>query len=168
MTPRIRALLPFALLLCLCGCKSAGDLLYQPKPEDPNDGYNSLPQAGVNTVMDWGPDQGTLLKEFTDLKREKAGSQKLLDDKIAENLTLQGQLGAEREARQKEQGLRLQADALVDSLQKRSRELEATILSLRIEKAKLEQTNLLAEIAKLQRNLEDVGTATEATGPGDR
>jgi hypothetical protein len=157
--------LPFALLFCLYSCQSASELLYQPKPEDPNDGISSLPQAGVNTVMDWGPGQGLLLKDYTDLKIEKAHSQKLLDEKVAENLTLQAQLSAEKESKQKELNLRLQSEALVESLQKSKRELEARILSLAIEKAKLEQTNLLAEIARLQRSLEDVGTATEAAAP---
>lgn len=160
-------LLPFVLLL-LCGCQSATELLYKPKPEDPNDGYNSLPQAGVNTVMDWGPDQELLLKDYANLKEQQAQRQKQVDDLLAETRKLEGELGGEKESLQKETSLRRQAEAQVENLQKQKRELEARILSLSIEKAKLEQTTLLAEIARLQRSVEDVATPTEAAAPGGK
>lgn len=159
---------PFAILLLLAACQTPADLLYQPAPDDPNDGYNSLPQAGVNTVMDWGPDQGSLLKEFSNLKTREAELQRRYTELLAAHNHLQGQLANANQSVQKEQSLRQQAEALVGELQKQRRELEAKVLSLCIEKAKLEQSGLVAEIDRLQRSLDQVPTPTEAAAPGGR
>ena len=53
----------------------------------------------------------------------------------------------------------------VGSLQQKRRELEARILSLGIEKAKLEQSALLAKIAEMQRTLETVPGASGLDTP---
>jgi hypothetical protein len=132
----------FALLFLLLpiGCSTATDLLYEPAATDPLDGYKgSLANGGVNTEMDWGPKQNLLLSQFKTL---------------AENQNLKAQLANDSSALQKERALRAQAEAETELLRQRRRELEARILSLSIEKAKLEQQNLLGKIEALQRQIE--------------
>lgn len=166
-------LLPCSLaLLLLCGCRSPSDLIFEPKATDPLDGYEgSLAEAGINTEMDWGPKQNLLLSEFRTLKETHARLEKRLEQLMAENQNLKNQLGSEGSALQKEKALRAQAEAETEQLRQKRRELEARILSLSIEKAKLEQQNLLAKIDALQQSMDQAHTETveaAATPPGNR
>jgi septal ring factor EnvC (AmiA/AmiB activator) len=167
MIPRIHGIAAAVTLLLLAACTGANQLLYQPKPDDPNDGYaGSLAQAGVNTEMDFGPKQDLLLSRFMSLQEEHARLQKDFEKQRAEAAGLTGQLRSNNESLAKETAGRKQAEAQVQSLQKKGRELEARILSLSIEKSKLEQSVLLAKIADLQRSLEDSGAnPVEAAAP---
>jgi hypothetical protein len=156
-SPSFSAVLPIALLLLalLTGCRTATDLVYEPKPDDPLDGYaGSLAQAGINTEMDWGPKQNLLLSEFKTLKEQHTSLERRLDDLLAENQNLKTQLNNEGVSLQKEKALRVQAEAETDLLRQRVREREARILSLSIEKAKLEQQTLLGKIDALRLALE--------------
>jgi chromosome segregation ATPase len=161
---------PIALALCLCACQNAAELLYEPKPEDPLDGYEgSLAQAGINTEMDWGPKQNLLLSEFKTLKEEHARLQKRLDQILAENQNLKAQVKGESDSLQKEKTLRTQAEAETELLRQRRRDLEARILSLSIEKAKLEQQGLYAKIELLKQTLDQAAPDSieaAATPPG--
>ncbi len=151
--------LPLLLLLPFVACK-APSLLFEPRADDPNDGYKGhLAEAGVNTDMDWGPKQEYLLSGFTALKEEHAKLQKSYDALLAENQTMMARLGNEGDTLKHERSLRTQAEAEAETLRQKRRELEARILSLSIEKAKLEQTALLSKIADLQRTLEGVAPA---------
>ncbi|MBL8748113.1 MAG: hypothetical protein JNK78_03065 [Planctomycetes bacterium] len=165
-------LAPLALLAMLAGCRSAADLIFEPAPTDPLDGYSgSLAQAGINTEMDWGPKQNLLLSEFKNLKETHAKLEKRVDQLLAENQNLRNQLGNEGSALQKERAARAQAEAETEQLRQRRRDLEARILGLSIEKAKLEQQNLLAKIDALQQTMDSSPTeAVEAaaTPPGSR
>ena len=71
-----------------------------------------------------------------------------------ENANLKQRLQGEGDSLTRERALRAQAEAEVASLQGKRRDLEARVLSLGIEKAKLEQAALLSKIADLQRALE--------------
>jgi chromosome segregation ATPase len=147
----------FALLFLLLpiGCSTATDLLYEPASTDPLDGYKgSLANGGVNTEMDWGPKQNLLLSQFKTLNELKIKLENELSQKDAENQNLKAQLANDSSALQKERALRAQAEAETELLRQRRRELEARILSLSIEKAKLEQQNLLGKIEALQRQIE--------------
>ncbi len=159
-------------LVLLAGCQSASELIFEPKATDPLDGYaGSLAQAGINTEMDWGPKQNLLLSEFKALKENHARLEKRVDQLLAENQNLKNQLGSEGTSLQRERAARAQAEAETEQLRQRRRELEARILSLSIEKAKLEQQNLLAKIDALQATMEQAPTeAVEAaaTPPGNR
>ena len=170
--PRARSRLLVPLLLLLTGCQTASDLIFEPKATDPLDGYEgSLAQAGINTEMDWGPKQNLLLSEFKTLKETHAQLEKRLDHVIAENQNLKNQLNNEGSSLQKERALRAQAEAETELLRQRRRELEARILSLSIEKAKLEQQNLLTKIDALRRSMEQAAPETveaAATPPGNR
>jgi len=159
-------------LLALPSCQSAADLLYGPKPDDPLDGYaGSLAQAGINTEMDWGPKQNLLLSEFKRIKEEHTRVEKRLEQVLAENQNLKVQLNNEGQSLQREKTTRTQAEAQLELKQQKLREQEATILSLRIEKAKLEQSNLLAKIDLLKQAMDQVApTSVEAAAmpPGNR
>jgi hypothetical protein len=139
---------------------------------DPLDGYEgSLAQAGINTEMDWGPKQNLLLSEYKTLKETHVRLQQRLDQVLAENQNLKGQLGNESSMLQKEKALRAQAEAETGLLRERRRELEARILSLSIEKAKLEQKSLLAKIDELEREMHDAqadAVEAAATPPANR
>jgi len=160
------------VLLGLGSCQSAADLIYEPKPTDPLDGYaGSLAQAGINTEMDWGPKQNLLLSEFKTLNEEHARLAKRLDQILAENQNLKTQLNNEGSSLQREKASRVQAEAQLELKAQKLREQEATILSLRIEKAKLEQMNLLARIDVLKQTLDQTAPTNveaAATPPVNR
>jgi chromosome segregation ATPase len=172
MFPQPMRCLSFAVLLGLCACQGAGNLLYEPKPTDPLDGYEgSLAQAGINTSMDWGPKQNLLLSEFKTLKEEHSRLEKRLEQVLGENQNLKTQLNNESGSLQREKTVRAQAEAQLELRQQKLREQEATILSLRIEKAKLEQQNLLARIDLLKQTMEQnppSNVEAAATPPGNR
>ncbi len=170
-----RARVPVGLCLTLtllAACQSASELIYEPKASDPLDGYEgSLAQAGINTEMDWGPKQNLLLSEFKTLKETHVRLEKRLEQVLAENQNLKNNLQNEGSSLQQEKALRAQAEAETELLRQRRRDLEARILSLSIEKAKLEQLNLLAKIDNLRRSLEPATTGTTeaaAPPPGNR
>lgn len=164
--------LPIVALLALGSCQGAASLLYEPKPNDPLDGYaGSLAQAGINTEMDWGPKQNLLLSEFKTLKEEHTRLEKRLEQIVAENQNLKNQVNNDGKSLQAEKTARMQTEAQLEQKQQKLRENEATILSLRIEKAKLEQQNLLAKIDVLKATMDQsVPTNVEAaaTPPGNR
>lgn len=164
---RVPSRLCLALCLLLAGCQSASELIFEPKASDPLDGYEgSLAQAGINTEMDWGPKQNLLLSEFKALKETHVRLEKRLEQALAENQNLKNNLQNEGSALAQEKARRAQAEAETELLRQRRRELEARILSLSIEKAKLEQLNLLAKIEGLRRSLEPATTGTaEAAAP---
>lgn len=164
------ALLAPFVLMPIAGCRSASDLLYEPAATDPLDGYKgSLAEAGINTEMDWGPKQTLLLSEFKALKEAHTQLLRRADQLVAENQNLKTQLGTEGTSLQKEKALRAQAEAETETLRQRRRELEARILSLSIEKAKLEQAGLQARIETLRNTLEQAApTPAEAAAPPPR
>ena len=162
-----RSFVVLLLLLTLGGCRAAANLLYEPRADDPLDGYKgSLAEAGINTEMDWGPQQSLLLSEFKTLKESYVQIERRLEDLLAENQNLKSQLSGESGHLQKEKALRAQAEAETELLRQRKREYEARILSLSIEKAKLEQSSLLAKIDALSASLEQSqGSAVDAAAP---
>lgn len=157
-----------ALCALLAGCKTTAGLFEEPKPTDPNDGYEGiLPTAGIDTTMDWGPKQTYLLRDFADLKDNFAKLQRSYDDLTIEKQNLQTQLANGNSAFEREKAQRLQAEAEVGLLRERRRELEARILGLSLEKAQLEQSTLLAKIEALQATIDaNTGTAVEASATG--
>ena len=116
----------------------------------------SFAEAGINTEMDFGPKQSRLLDEHIRLKNDFSALQRRYDDAIVEKQNLLGQLTGEKSTLEREKALRAEAEAEAEMLRGRRRELEAKILSLSIEKAKLEQSALLAKIDALNASLSDV------------
>jgi len=155
VTPRRRCAVPAALLIAFAACK-APDIVYEPRPDDVIDGRRSALEAGVNTEMDYGPKQSLLLKSYQEAQNNVARLQKELDELRRGKQATETRLSDEGAAFAKEKALRVQAEAEAESLRGKRRELEARILSLGIEKAKLEQQALQSRIAVLQRDLEDM------------
>ncbi|MCC7065774.1 MAG: hypothetical protein IT456_23405 [Planctomycetes bacterium] len=162
----------FLLLLCLLllvSCKSAAELLYPPKATDPLDGYNSLSQAGINTEMDWGPKEERLLSQYKTLKGVEAELRTELEKTKAERDNLKRQLNNDGLSLEQEKRRRAEIEAQFELKNQKLREQETTILTLRIEKAKLEQANLLAKIDALKQSMPDSSAnpvEASATPPG--
>jgi hypothetical protein len=163
----LRILWPLLTVLA-AACGSTDGLLKEPKPTDPNDGYEGiLPKAGIDTTMDWGQKQTYLLADFEKLQNEHAKLQRSYEDLLIEKQNLLDQIAKGGSSFERERALRAQAEAETELLRGRRRELEARILSLSLEKAKLEQDTLLAKIEALQASLaanSGVG-AMEAAAP---
>ena len=141
-------------LLALVSCETATNLVFEPEPNDPLDGYEgSLAQAGINTDMDWGPKQSLLLSKYKTLLETYSQLKKDHEETLAINQNLQSQLHGEQSSLTKEKSMRAQAEAETERLRQRNRDHEAKILSLSIEKAKLEQTQLRTLIASLQETV---------------
>ncbi|MFN6145761.1 MAG: hypothetical protein ACK5AL_05345 [Planctomycetota bacterium] len=135
-------------LFAACATHSGG--LLEPKATDPLDGYKgSYAEAGVNTEVDWGPKQNLLLTEYTSLKEAHQKLQRRVEQLVAENANLTTRIGNEATSLEREKSLRAQAEAETELLRNRRRELEARILNLSIEKARLEQAELKARIDAL-------------------
>lgn len=163
--PATAGLIAMLLLLPIGACSSVPDLIFEPAPTDPNDGYEgSLTQAGVNTEMDWGPKQNLLLSEYKTLREEHARLERRLESVLAENQNLKTRLNDEQQAYKEEQALRAQIEAQLELKRQKLGEQEATILSLRIEKAKAEQAALLAKIDVLRGTMDQIApTNVEAS-----
>ncbi|MCA8951830.1 MAG: hypothetical protein KDE27_20135 [Planctomycetes bacterium] len=154
-----RAFVALSATVLLTGCTALHNP-FEPAPTDPNDGYEgSLAQAGVNTEMDWGPKQELLLSEYKTLREEHQQIQRRLETVLAENQNLKTRLNDEQEAHGQEQALRAQIEAQLDLRNQKLGEQEATILSLRIEKAKAEQAALLAQMDVLRATMDQLTPA---------
>jgi len=155
-------------LLTFASCETASNLILGPEPTDPLDGYEgSLAQAGINTDMDWGPKQSGLLSQYKTLFEQNSQLKKEHEEVLATNQNLQSQLSGEQSSLSTERGLRLQAEAETERLRQTNRNHEAKILSLSIEKAKLEQDSLRRQIAALEETISATaaGTAEAAALP---
>ena len=164
----MRSLLLLPLLTLAVSCK-VPNMIFEPRPDEPLDGYaGGLTQAGVNTEIDWGPKQQLLMSRYQVLTEEVAQLQKSLEKQDAENRNLLAQVTQANKALTDEQSLRVQIEAQVQRLRNERRDLQAQVLNLGIEKAKLEQSNLLAKIARLQQVLDqrqaESGTAASPAG----
>ena len=165
MRPTPHCWFPTLALLVLCGCKSASDLR-GPKATDPLDGYEDhLARTGTDAEIYWGPKQNLLFSEYKTLQEAHIQLGKRLDQVLVENQDLKTQLDRDGSSLQKERTLRAQAEAETELLRQRGRELEARILGLSIEKAKLEQQILQAKIDALRQLLEQEGPAAAEAAP---
>jgi len=148
-------------LLTFASCETASNLILGPEPTDPLDGYaGSLAQAGINTDMDWGPQQSGLLTQYKTLIEQHSQLKKQHEEVLATNQNLQSQLNGEQSSLSTERGLRLQAEAETERLRQTNRNHEAKILSLSIEKAKLEQDSLRRQIAALEETISATAAST--------
>lgn len=162
MKLRTLLLLP-AFAMLFASCETATNLMFEPEPNDPLDGYEgSLAQAGINTDMDWGPKQNLLLSKYQTLLEENAQLKKDNEELLAQNQNLQSQLGNEQSSLEQEKGMRAQSEAETDLLRQRIRDRDAKILSLSIEKAKLEQERLRHQIAALNDSMGQMAQPKEA------
>ena len=116
--------------------------------------------------MDWGPKQNLLLGQYEALLKTKTDLERRVEELLSENKNLQSQLSGESSALEREKGLRAQAESETERLRQRQRDLQARILSLSIEKTKLEQSQLLGQINALRDQLDQLDTpVVEAAAP---
>jgi hypothetical protein len=156
----------FALL---ASCSAMHDQMTQPAEEpplQPEDSY--LQRGGVSNQLDLGPDQRLLLDEFTALKAAKINLETRMSEIEAANESLRASLRQTEEERDKERRLRAGAEAEVERLSATLHEREAKLLNLSIEKAKLNQDNLLLRIASLQRQLDEIEASAAPPAEGQR
>lgn len=152
MSPTPRAL-PMLVLLLLYSCHAA-------ESHKPGEPPSHLARADAEIY--WGPKQNLLFTEYKTLQDTHVQLGKRADQLAAENQNLKAQLDRDGSNLQKERSLRTQAEAETESHRQRCRELEARIVELSIEKAKLEQQILLAKIEALRQLLDEQPTAAEA------
>jgi hypothetical protein len=158
-----------ALVAPTAGCETANELLFEPPITDPNDGLEgNLAQAGMSTEMDWGEGQGTLLSEYQKLNQSYARLQKQSEELRAQNQNLLSQLTSVQAELEDEKGLRTQAESQLAMKSQDVRQREAKILTLSIEKAKLEQERLQHKINALNDSMTNIPTPTEATATPPR
>ena len=149
-----------AFALLFTGCQTATDMMFEPDPNDPLDGYEgSLAQAGINTDMDLGPKQTYLLSEFQTVKRENAQLKQDNEQLLSQLQNLQAKLTDEQNSLEAEQKSRAQAEAEADQYRRRVRERDAKILSLSIANAKLEQDRLRQQIATINQTMSSESAA---------
>jgi hypothetical protein len=159
MNKKPSLLLLSALALLFTSCQTASEMMFEPEPSDPLDGYEgSLAQAGINTDMDWGPGQNLLLSKYASAQSEILQLKKDHEELLATNQNLQAKLVAEQTSLGEEKKERAQADADVELLRRRVRERDAKILSLQIDKAKLEQDRLQRQITSINERIRSRST----------
>jgi len=150
----LRILLPVAALFTFAGCQAAADLLLEPAPTDPYDGFEgTYPELGVSTESDLGPKEKRLLDVHTELLREKLRIEEANRELRAKNQDLQHQLDAMTKNYETERGERAVHESNLQRVRQDLQEREAMILALRIEKAKAEQQALLLEIDLAEASL---------------
>ncbi|HZN39510.1 MAG TPA: hypothetical protein VFD82_11950 [Planctomycetota bacterium] len=155
MSPTPSRWLATLALLLLCGCHAA-------EPRKPGDPPDHLARTSTDTEIYWGPKQNLLFTEYKTLQDIHVQVGKRADQLAAENQNLKAQLDRDGSNLQKERSLRTQAEAETESQRQRCRELEARIVELSIEKAKLEQQILLAKIEALRQLLDEQPAAAHA------
>ena len=161
MSPTPIRLLPTLALLLLCGCNAAESRKH--KATDPPD---HLARTATDEEIYWGPKQNLLFTEYKTLQDSHVALEKRADQLNAENQSLRAQLDREGGNLQRERTMRAQAEAETEALRQHGRELEARIVELSIEKAKLEQQILLAKIEALRQLLDDhPASAQPASAP---
>lgn len=152
---------PALALLCV-GCQTTTDMMFEPDPNDPLDGYEgSLSQAGINTDIDLGPKQTYLLSEFQTVKKENAQLKQDNEQLLSQNQNLQAQLAEEQSALAAAQKARAQAEAEAEQYRGRVRERDAKILSLSIANAKLEQESLRQQIATINQSISNAAAPSQ-------
>lgn len=155
-----------ALSACLLlgSCSIAGEWI-EPDPEELEGSH--LQDAGPSTTIDLGPGQKTLMQTLQSLSEENIRLRQDFDALSAENQGLAASLTQARNDANRELNQREQAEAESDTLRKSRLELEAKVLSLSITKAQLEQENLLLQIGRTTRILDELRSAppVEAAAP---
>ncbi len=121
-----------------------------------------LAKGGVSNELDLGPDQKFLLDEFTQLKSQKVALESQVNELRVSGEGLRVQLKQAEDERDKERRLRAGADAEVERLRKTIHEREAKVLSLSMERARLNREILLRRSSSLERQIAATDAAANA------
>lgn len=163
----MRAFTPGLLLLVatLSSCSFVKDQLTKPSSEKPPQKEQQyLSKGSVANELDLGPDQKFLLDEFTQVKQQKIALETQVSELRATNEGLRASLKQAEEERDKMRRIGAGTEAEGERLKKTLHEREAKILSLSMEKARLQKEMLALKIATLEKQIEDARStrATEA------
>lgn len=154
------------LFLLLPGCKSISDLWTAPGRESPADPSTAYLRGGPNTTVELGSDEETMLESFHGLTKVNVQ----LDAKIKE-LESYGEaqttkLNRTQQDLDQERRMRVSSEAETERLAQQMRDLQAKVLSMNVERARLEQDLLLLRITSVKRQLAELErTTAEATSP---
>ena len=139
----------------LCGCGTVDAIMTG--EEDPVAAEESyLATGGPQSRLDLGPDQKLLLEDFVALRKRKLELEKRIKELETANEGLRVSL--ERAERERDEASRQRAGEMAEL--ERTRQIlhdrEARILTLALERTKLEQEVLKLRIAMMERLLEDL------------
>jgi hypothetical protein len=161
-----------ALLALACAsCSWLDGELTRPAREAPVPAAESYLQGGPNTEVELGSDERTLLADYKRLSDAKIQIETKLAEVQAENEQLRSQLRRAEEERDQSKNLEAGSTRELERLGARSRDLEAKVLSVQIEKTKLEQELLRLRITGLREQLEQMTSLPDdaaAPAPGAR
>ncbi len=158
-----------ALVTTTAGCETANNMLFEPAINDPNDGFEgNLSQAGISTEMDWGEGQASLLSAYKKLNERHRLLEQESEELRAQNQNLQSKLTSVQTELEEEKGLRVQAESQLALKSQDVRRREAKILTLSIEKAKLEQERLQQKINALNDSMTRIPHPIEAAAKPPR
>jgi chromosome segregation ATPase len=142
------------------------EFLSSPAKEGPIDPSANYLRGGPNTEVELGADEQAMLESYSGLTKLKTQ----LETKIQE-LESHAEIQATRltrteESRDQEQHLRLGAEKEVERLAKQVGDLQAKVLSMSVERARMEQELLRMRIQSLNTQLAELQSqATEAAAP---
>jgi hypothetical protein len=161
---RIAAVLSLALL---GACSFLTEKLTTPEKEQPVATKESyLSSSGVRTELELGPDQKTLMADYVALQRAKLSLETRAEELESQLQSVRAQLVRAEELHLQEQRHHAAADAENDRLQKLLRDRETKILSLHVERNKLQQELLRMRIAALQSQIDEAERhAAQAAAP---
>jgi len=161
---KLMLILPLIVLLSSCG--TITDLLSSPGKEKVSDPSEAYLRGGPNTEVELGSDEETMLESFHGLTKVKIQ----LDSRIKE---LESEVEAQTTTLNRthlelnqERRLRVSSEAEANRLAQQTRDLQAKVLSMNVERARLEQDLLLLRISSVQRQLAELeGDPAEAASP---
>lgn len=159
----------FAILLCtltLSGCGMVADFLSSPSKEEPVDPAAKYLRGGPNTEVELGADEQAMLESYSGLTKLKTQLETRIQELEAHAEIQTSRLTRAEEARDQEQHLRLGAEKEVERLAKQVGDLQAKVLSMSVERARMEQELLRMRIQSLNTQLAELQSqATEAAAP---
>jgi hypothetical protein len=152
-----------SLALALGSCSLLEKELTKPTQENPlSKEQQYLSKGSVSTELDLGPDQKLLLDEFTTLKSQKIALEGQVHELRVANEGLRASLKQAEEERDRTRRAGAVTEAESERVRKVLHEREAKILSLSMERSRLQQENLLLRIGEIERQIEDVRAAQAA------
>ncbi len=155
-----------SLAVLLSGCSTITDLLSSPGKEKAADPSAAYLRGGPNTEVELGSDEETMLESFHGLTKVKIQLDARIKELESYSESQTAKLNRTQQDLDRERRLRVGSEAESDRLAQQMRDLQAKVLSMNVERARLEQDLLLLRISSVQRQLAELeGTTAEATSP---
>ena len=158
------AILSMAALLS--GCSMITDLLSSPGREKATDPSSTYLRGGPNTEIEMGSDEETMLESFHGLTKVKIQLDARIKELESYGEAQTAKLNRTQQDLDQERRLRISSEAESNRLAQQMRDLQAKVLSMNVERARLEQDLLLQRISSVRRQLAELeANAAEATNP---